>query len=97
MSTFQVYVDEFDKDGWKEFVDYYRTEWDLLSDEDKERYKSVFGDEEIAIVTTSKMGERAVEWFSDRIGALDQKSAQEVLKRERHGASIVKAVLMRMH
>ena len=98
MSKFDVFIDEYPGSaGWQKFVDVFRPEWNALTDKEKELYRSILGDEGIAIVLTSKMGDRAIDWFVSPLGVLHQRTASEIIKTERQGLTIIKSVLMRMH
>jgi hypothetical protein len=42
------------------------------------------------------MGQHAFTWFHEKIGALDQRSAADVLQNEREGPRIIRSLLLRM-
>ena len=53
-------------------------------------------DESLARVLATEMGERAVEWLSHPIRALDNRSAADVLANHPQGLMAVRSVVMRM-
>jgi hypothetical protein len=69
------------------------TAWKLRSE--KAQYISAFGDLEIAVVLAGVMGQRAFEWFHEKISALDQRSAAGVMQNEPEGPHIVRSFLLR--
>ena len=92
-SSVEVLRDEFaGNESWKKMVDLYRPDWERRVD--KDLYLSTVGNEEIALVMAARAG--SVEWFYQKIGALDGRSPEDVFKNEPAGAKIMKSLLMRM-
>jgi hypothetical protein len=80
--------------AWQDLVDLYRPAWEQSSDRDLHR--SLFGDEEIAIVVTGTLGPHSANWFGKPIGVLDMRAPVDVLNNEPSGLRIMRALLLRM-
>jgi hypothetical protein len=95
MSAIKTLHDEYPGDEkWQEFVDVFRRDWSEMKERDL--YIQELGDEEVAIVLTSAMGEKSVRWFSQPCGALEKRSPVDVFKNEKSGLLIIRSLLMRM-
>jgi hypothetical protein len=95
MDRLNVLRDEYPgDDAWRRFVDVFRPAW--VERPDKGKVVSAIGDEEFAIVLVDSMGDRAIEWFSTPIGALDKRTPSDVLSNEPSGRTIIRTLLMRM-
>jgi hypothetical protein len=94
-SAIAVLRDEYaGDDAFLNLVDLLRPAWRQRSD--RAQYVAAFGDVEIAIVLAGNMGQHAFEWFHEKIPALDQRSAADVLQNEREGPRIIRSLLLRM-
>jgi hypothetical protein len=80
--------------AWKRFVNVFRLEWEQRGDRDL--YREMFGDEDLAIVATASLSAHTAEWFNMPIGALDMRTVADVLKNEPSGIIIVRSLLMRL-
>ena len=95
MTTITVLRDEYPGDvAWHRFVDFHRPKWQ--NRKDKHIYISALGGEDFAIVLATTMGQLSLKWFDENIGALDGRSASDVLQNEPAGRTIIKTLLMRM-
>jgi hypothetical protein len=95
MSAIDVLRDEYPGDlAWKQFVDVFRSGWTEL--QNKSFYNSAFGDEDIAIVLATSMGQHSTDWFNKPCGALGKRSPADVITNEPFGARIIRTLLMRM-
>lgn len=80
--------------AWKKFVAVHRPAWAAW--EEKALYIEALGDEEFAIVLTAKVRKEALDWFKRPIGALDKRSAFDVMHSEKAGKTIIRSLLMRL-
>lgn len=95
MSAIDILIDEFPgNDQWLQFVDVFREAWEHVSDQ--RRFAKAIGNEEIAIVLNARMGKDAIAWVKQTIGALGNRSAQDVLRHHPAGEIAVKGLIMRM-
>jgi hypothetical protein len=95
MSRLDILRQEYPGDeAWEHFFDVFRRAW--LERPDQAEFLSAIGDEQIAIVLAVSMGDRAIKWSSNPIGALDGRSPADVLANEPAGSRIVRTLLMRM-
>ncbi len=95
MSAIEVLVDEFPgNDEWLRFVQVFRPSWQHVCDQ---RWLSEeIGNEEIAIVLNAQMGNDALAWMKQPIGALGNRSAHDILHNHSSGELAIKALIMRM-
>jgi hypothetical protein len=64
--------------------------------EERDQYLNHIPNEELAFVLSARMGKAAIDWFVQPIGALDKRSASDVLASGPTGITALKALLMRM-
>ena len=95
MSAIDILIDEFPgNDEWLQFVEVFRPSWEHVSDQ--QWLSKEIGNEEIAIVLNARMGNDAVAWMKQPIGALGNRSARDVLQNHSSGELAVKGLIMRM-
>ncbi len=95
MAAIPVLIDEFPGTAaWQRFVDVFRPGWAEVADQSA--WLNAVGDEEIAIVLSVAMGEKALAWMDRPVGALDRLSPRTVLETVPSGIKAVKSLLMRM-
>ncbi|QGZ42382.1 hypothetical protein IP92_04117 [Pseudoduganella flava] len=80
--------------AWRRFAEVFLPDWEQWPE--KQLAQSRLVDAEIAAVLTSYMGTGAYAWFEKPIGALDMRSARDVLNNETDGLDIIRSLLMRM-
>jgi uncharacterized protein (DUF2384 family) len=94
MGAIDVLIQEFPgEDQWLEYVEVFRKVSNTLSDQS--RLVGEVGNEEIAIVLNARMGQDAYTWIKQPIGALDNRSVQDVLSSHPYGEIAVKGLIMR--
>lgn len=95
MAAIPILIEEFPGEAaWQRFVDVFRSGWIEVAD--KPAWLAATGDEEIAIVLSVSMGEKALTWLDRPVGALDKLAPQTVLDTVPAGVTAVKSLLMRM-
>jgi len=95
MSSLSALLREYPGDEvWRDFIEIFRST--SLNLEDVSFYPAQCPEDEIAIVVTALLDENAEEWFVKPIGALDNRSAEDVLKNEPNGTQIIRHLLTRL-
>lgn len=95
MAAIPTLIEEFPGEAaWQRFVEVFRPGWAAI--DDKPAWRAAAGDEDIAIVLSVAMGEKALAWLERPVGALDKLAPRVVLATVPLGVKAVKSLLMRM-
>lgn len=80
--------------AWEAFKGACKPAWS--TDTERYHYLNHIPNEELAQVLSARMGETAIDWFDQPIGALDKRSASDVLASGHEGITALRSLLMRM-
>jgi hypothetical protein len=80
--------------AWRQFVGVFLPSW--LARSDKNKFVSVIGDSDFAVVLSTTLGDQAVTWFQSPIKALDGMAPAEVLTKLPYGQRALRTMIMRM-
>jgi hypothetical protein len=95
MSDLDVLITEYPGDvAWRNFVAVFQPAWATRTDKDK--FVSVIGNTDLAIVLAATLNGQAASWFERPIGALKGRSPQEVLVEYPNGELVLRTLVMRM-